>query len=541
MNCKQLNIKLSELSFVDKAEDIAQLAHIGQTRRTNNIPYIIHPKRIQLLAKELKYGTDAQIVSLLHDVIENSKNPNSYKQLILSKFGDKIYNAIILLSHDKSVPYNSYLEKLAMSSSDSAKLAFKVKMLDMYDNLRDNPTKSQYTKYENSIRNLFNKGIKYDIPTEILNILGIIDESVILEAPENKNDTKDKKSDDVGSKNSDTGENDIDSELNKSMSSSGDSDIGNITSVEEPGDVSTGEENDAENEKSITYYNDKLGKSKIIAKQRLTQDPGCSFDDIDYYNDNYVSQTPTGSLMIAVPDMQNPIYIDFVKETIMPKIIKVVYESIKIGKNVVLMGNNGLPYYNGKYDSSTCGKIAITLSKKFKNNILYDTWNPKYFYSFTSNVEFWNEFKSKTGVSDAEMKCTLYLFLLLFENNNKISSMKNEGVDTILLKWGLNPEYLNPQTHEDDIKRILFPDIYGNAETEASYIIKMYLHMLRVNLIKKVVHHEKKGNVCIVPVDSNTSWILHDSFENLDNISKPKKTVEKKTNKKPESDKNAKN
>ena len=75
-------VKLFELSVLDKAEDIALQAHLQQYRKGSNKPYYIHPKRVQLLAKSLHYGLDVQIVALLHDVIEDAKNPKYFHDMI---------------------------------------------------------------------------------------------------------------------------------------------------------------------------------------------------------------------------------------------------------------------------------------------------------------------------------------------------------------------------------------------------------------------------------------------------------------------------
>jgi hypothetical protein len=42
-------------------------------------------------------------------------------------------------------------------------------------------------------------------------------------------------------------------------------------------------------------------------------------------------------------------------------------------------------------------------------------------------------------------------------------------------------------------------------------------------MLKKVIQYEKEGKSVIVPTDINTSWILNDSFDDLDKIQKPKK------------------
>lgn len=52
---------------LDQAIAIAAQAHAGQRDRAGQ-PYILHPLRVMLTAK----GTDAKVVAVLHDVVEDS-------------------------------------------------------------------------------------------------------------------------------------------------------------------------------------------------------------------------------------------------------------------------------------------------------------------------------------------------------------------------------------------------------------------------------------------------------------------------------------
>ena len=528
--------RLLELSILDKAEDIALQAHLHQKRKGVNKPYFIHPKRVQLLAKKMKYGIDVQIVALLHDVIEDTENVKYYYDLIKSKFGQEILNSVLLLSHDKSVPYDSYLEQLAKSNTESAKLSFKVKMLDMSDNLTDMPTDSQKLKYKNAIINLIDKGYKDKIPVFILNLLKIHDE-VLQEAPKQdtpkspkeKEPADDAPTDAPTDDSSGDGEDmkdipgDMDSAGEGGKPSGGTDDLFGDEPL--PGDDGPDGGEDSEPDKkemSITQYNEKLKSSKKIDKQRNQVEPGFDFTgETDFYNENYVSQTPKGSLLIAVPNITSGnLDLEFVKTVAVPKIIKVVYEAMKSGRDVVLLGDYGLPYYDGKYSKSISGIIAKVLNEKFKGTVKFDTWNPQNYYSFVSNTDVWKELKSRTEAENAELKSALYLFLLATEKNDVLSNkLKTDNVKEVLNKWGLTTE-LSIQTDKEQIHRAIFPDTYSNPETLASYIIKTYLQLLRVNMLKKVIQYEKQNMVVVIPTDANTAWTLNDSFKSLDDIQK---------------------
>ena len=518
---------ISELSKIDKAEDIAQQAHLRQYRKISKQPYIIHPKRVQLLAKSLNYGLDEQIVALLHDVIEDAKNPKYYYDLINSKFDKNILNALILLSHDKNVPYEKYLRKLIDSDSKSAKLAFRVKMLDIFDNLNDYPSENQVKKYRNAILNLKDSKNFSEVPDKILKLLNINIEKNITEQenadskPKNK---KDNESDD------DTSDN---SEKKTNVSNKEFDDFNNDADSSEFNKKDGSNSKDSEDEKentSIFKYNNKLKTSKIIYKQKINEpEPGFDFSsNADVYDKYYVSKSKNGSILIAIPNsLQNEdkYKVDFVNKFILSKIFNVIDSAFKLKKNVVLLGNYGIPFIKGKYLNSVSGYIAKILRNKYNGNIKFDSWNYGDYTSFVSNSEIWKEVQSRTGANRNEIKAALYLFLLSTgrENIKSTQKLKTEEVLKILNRWGISDVNVQIPKIKDRIDRIIFPDDYGNAETFPSYIIKTYLQLLRVYMLKKVIKYEKNNYVVIVLSDTKTAWVLNDTFKELHNIKNNKK------------------
>lgn len=149
---------IRELSALDKAEDIAMMTHAGQKRKSSGQPYFIHPYRVYQRAKSMGLSKDVQIVAILHDVYEDSNNKEYVKKEIERQFGKIIMSFILLLSHDKSTDYNEYVLRLAKLS----KVALTVKLLDMLENLKDNPSENQKRKYLSAISYLLNNGISID-------------------------------------------------------------------------------------------------------------------------------------------------------------------------------------------------------------------------------------------------------------------------------------------------------------------------------------------------------------------------------------------
>lgn len=146
---------LREIDDITKAKEFARDVHKGQWRKAKPLPYVVHPMRVYHRAKKAGLSKTHQVLSLLHDTYEDAQNPTRTLLKIKEVFGNKVANLVQYLSHDKSVNYSGYLEKLAKSS----KIAFDVKILDMIDNLSDVPNPKQREKYKNSLLHLVKLGV----------------------------------------------------------------------------------------------------------------------------------------------------------------------------------------------------------------------------------------------------------------------------------------------------------------------------------------------------------------------------------------------
>jgi (p)ppGpp synthase/HD superfamily hydrolase len=89
-------------------------------------PYVFHPF---YLATQMD-DEESTCVALLHDVIEDHRDLYSIDDLEKLGFGDRIIEAIRLLTHSKDVPYLDYIAKIKNNS-----IAKKVKIADLKHNL----------------------------------------------------------------------------------------------------------------------------------------------------------------------------------------------------------------------------------------------------------------------------------------------------------------------------------------------------------------------------------------------------------------------
>jgi len=122
------------------AENIATEAHKGQ-KRHNGEPFIEHPKT---LAADLKsanyYNYEEQIVAWLHDVIEDSDV--TFADLLNKGIPFECVVAIEALTKGKGEIYLNYLQRVATN-----KIALKVKLVDLSNNILDCKSKHQKDKY----------------------------------------------------------------------------------------------------------------------------------------------------------------------------------------------------------------------------------------------------------------------------------------------------------------------------------------------------------------------------------------------------------
>jgi len=132
-----------------EVEDLATLAHQGQTRRSGE-EYITHPKAAAEYAKEFGYSDLVADAALLHDTLEDYKDPKEMAEMIKSVCPEAL-PIVKELTHDKSVEYTNYVLSLSPE-------AVAVKLLDMYHNAQDlQPGDKQFQKYHDALAALGGK------------------------------------------------------------------------------------------------------------------------------------------------------------------------------------------------------------------------------------------------------------------------------------------------------------------------------------------------------------------------------------------------
>jgi (p)ppGpp synthase/HD superfamily hydrolase len=142
------------VATIEKALQIAARAHDGQKEK-EGLPYILHPLRVMMSVE----GEEAQIVGVLHDVIEDtSVTADDLRQ---EGFSDKIVAAVLCVTHPKDEAYADYVVRCKGNE-----IARRVKLADLQDNARLNRTLLRPQRFEADIARLQKYVLSYKFLTD---------------------------------------------------------------------------------------------------------------------------------------------------------------------------------------------------------------------------------------------------------------------------------------------------------------------------------------------------------------------------------------
>lgn len=140
------------MTKITLAKTLCKAYHCGQVDLGGE-DYYLHPFAVAKLCKHRK----AKIVAYLHDLIEDT--PCTYEVLKKVGFSQEIIDAVVAITHIKTMPYPDYIEIVKKN-----KLATEAKIADMVHNSDlsriPNPTEEDYARckrYAEYIRTLKEK------------------------------------------------------------------------------------------------------------------------------------------------------------------------------------------------------------------------------------------------------------------------------------------------------------------------------------------------------------------------------------------------
>ena len=110
-----------ENNFVEIAIQIAVVAHDGQKRKEQDLPYISHPVSVALLLAKRGFSDITIAAALVHDVLEDT---NVAEEKLREELGEEILSIVKSLSENKALPWEDrkkqYIEGIR-AGSDAVK------------------------------------------------------------------------------------------------------------------------------------------------------------------------------------------------------------------------------------------------------------------------------------------------------------------------------------------------------------------------------------------------------------------------------------
>lgn len=91
------------MNIVQKAINIAAVAHAGQVRKGTKIPYITHPFAVGMILQQTKCSEEVIAAGILHDTLEDT---DVTKEQLLEMFGEQVTRLVEAASEpDKTLPW----------------------------------------------------------------------------------------------------------------------------------------------------------------------------------------------------------------------------------------------------------------------------------------------------------------------------------------------------------------------------------------------------------------------------------------------------
>ena len=142
------------MATIEKALQIAAKSHEEQKDK-EGLPYILHPLRVMMSVE----GEQAQIVAVLHDVIEDTTV--TADDLRQARFSEQVVAAVLCVTHRKDETYADYVVRCK-----SNEVARRVKLADLEDNSRLDRTILRPQRFEADVARLRKYFLSYKFLTD---------------------------------------------------------------------------------------------------------------------------------------------------------------------------------------------------------------------------------------------------------------------------------------------------------------------------------------------------------------------------------------
>lgn len=122
------------MDMIEKAIIFAAKAHINQTRKGTEIPYITHPFAVGMHLQKAKCSEEVIAAGILHDTLEDTET--TFKDLT-EEFGVRVANLVLAASeNDKSLPWEVRKQHTIEMLQDGSLEEIQVVVADKLHNLK---------------------------------------------------------------------------------------------------------------------------------------------------------------------------------------------------------------------------------------------------------------------------------------------------------------------------------------------------------------------------------------------------------------------
>ncbi len=118
---------------IQKAIYVATREHRHQERKTNELPYIVHPFSVAWILSEQTKDEDVIVAGLLHDVLEDTE-VYGYREIV-TDFGERVAKIVSEVTETKTLPWRERKEKYIEVFENSSQESLMVATADKIHNL----------------------------------------------------------------------------------------------------------------------------------------------------------------------------------------------------------------------------------------------------------------------------------------------------------------------------------------------------------------------------------------------------------------------
>ena len=121
------------MTLIEKADQLAERAHGGQTRKESGVPYITHPRAVAQMLKDHGFSDAVVAAALVHDVVEDT---SLTLDDVRRELGDEVADLVQVVTYDDSLSWEDKREKYIEAVRQAPEGAKAISVADKIHNAR---------------------------------------------------------------------------------------------------------------------------------------------------------------------------------------------------------------------------------------------------------------------------------------------------------------------------------------------------------------------------------------------------------------------